>query len=43
MSALVKEQLEGITPLAISLIHPDNFKVSLPSSGDPRRDFCTVK
>ena len=32
MSALVKEQLEGITPMAISLIPPDKFAVSLPLS-----------
>uniref|UniRef100_A0A8P4GLL4 Stereocilin 1 n=1 Tax=Dicentrarchus labrax TaxID=13489 RepID=A0A8P4GLL4_DICLA len=28
MSALVKEQIEGITPLAISMIPPDKFAVS---------------
>lgn len=48
MSALVKEQIEGIAPIAISMIPPDKFSVSWyyikqlkniysMSSGDLRR------
>lgn len=28
MSALVKEQIEGITPAAVSMIPPEKFRVS---------------
>lgn len=34
MSALVKEQIEGVTPVAISMIPPDKFAVSLHTSVD---------
>lgn len=30
MSALVKEQIEGVTPAAISMIPPDKFAVRRP-------------
>lgn len=30
MSALVKEQIEGVTPVAISMIPPDKFAVRRP-------------